>query len=158
VPRRAHLHPPLRYGALLPLVPVVPAVTLLLNSSLAEYRGAADLTGIPEGDVKVELFRMPHSNMSGLHAGTERGVRVTHIPTGTIAVSTAGRSQLQNMQCALEYLATHQNVMRYIVNQRCTHGADCTVHPDVPQLHNFDGQEATDLPVHRIPGDKRDPR
>jgi hypothetical protein len=134
----------------------LPAVTLLSNRSLAGYPGGSDLTSIPASDVGVELIAP--ATPTGIKVGVSKGVRLTHLPTGTIAISTAERSQLQNMQRALENLAQHHNVMLYTMNQRCTHGADCTVHPDTMGLHNFDGVLASELPVHDFPQHRRDPR
>jgi len=131
-----------------------PATVLLSNASLNGYDpGTAELTSIPVADIGVETVPA-----GLLLSGRDKGVRLTHIPTGTIAISSCYGSTRDNMQTALERLAQHPNVMRYIVNARCTHGSDCTVHPDTMGLHNYDGVLADQLPVRRIPGDKRDPR
>jgi hypothetical protein len=92
----------------------------------------------------VELIDPPALAPGRMHTGEQdRGVRVTHEPTGTIAEASSGRSQLQNKSIAISRLRQHPNVMRYLVNQRCTHGADCTVHPDDGGMHNYDHSEET---------------
>jgi hypothetical protein len=131
-----------------------PGTVLLSNASLNGYDpGTADLTSIPAVDIGVE--RVPAGL---LPSGRGKGVRLTHIPTGTVAISSCYGSLRANMQTALERLAQHQNVVRYMVNSRCTHAAGCPVHRDAGGLHDDMGREADLLPVHRIPGDKRDPR
>jgi hypothetical protein len=85
-------------------------------------------------------------------------VRATHKPTGTVAESSGERSQLQNKSLAIARLRAHPNVARYIVNQRCTHGSDCTAHPGSGGLHNYDGLGAGALPVHEPPRNRKDPR
>jgi hypothetical protein len=128
-----------------------PASTLLASASLAGWD--------PADDLAVELIDPPALAPGRMHTGEQdRGVRVTHKPTGTIAEASSERSQIQNRALAITRLREHPNVLRYLVNQRCTHGADCLAHPGTGGLHNYDGGEAADLPAHRIPGDKRDPR
>jgi hypothetical protein len=112
--------------------------------------------GIPSSDLDTDL--VPWSERGAIFVGVDQGVRVTHVPTGVSVISSDERSQLQNKARALGLLGTHPVVGAYIRGQRCTHGGDCTIHPGTGGLHNYDGTRADQLPVHRIPGDKRDPR
>ncbi len=58
---------------------------------------------IVKSDLKVDTFRS--SGAGGQHVNkTESGVRFTHLPTGTVAESTDGRSQTQNREIALQRL------------------------------------------------------
>jgi hypothetical protein len=128
-----------------------PARTLLANPSLAGW--------IPADDLVVELMPLPALAPGMMHTGRlDRGVRATHKPTGTVAESSGERSQLQNKSLAIARLRAHPNVARYIVNQRCTHGSDCTAHPGSGGLHNYDGLGAGALPVHEPPRNRKDPR
>ena len=58
---------------------------------------------INKADLKVDTFRS--SGAGGQHVNkTESGVRFTHLPTGIVAESTDGRSQIRNREIALQRL------------------------------------------------------
>lgn len=58
---------------------------------------------INKADLKVDTFRS--SGAGGQHVNkTESGVRFTHLPTGIVAESTDGRSQIKNREIALQRL------------------------------------------------------
>ncbi len=58
---------------------------------------------INKTDLKVDTFRS--SGAGGQHVNkTESGVRFTHLPTGVVAESTDGRSQIKNREIALQRL------------------------------------------------------
>ncbi len=58
---------------------------------------------IRKEDLKVDTFRS--SGAGGQHVNkTESGVRFTHLPTGIVAESTDGRSQIKNREIALQRL------------------------------------------------------
>lgn len=63
---------------------------------------------IRKEDLKVDTFRS--SGAGGQHVNkTESGVRFTHLPTGIVAESTDGRSQIKNREIALNRLAAKVN-------------------------------------------------
>lgn len=58
---------------------------------------------IKKSDLKVDTFRS--SGAGGQHVNkTESGVRFTHLPTGIVAESTDGRSQIKNREIAIQRL------------------------------------------------------
>ncbi len=58
---------------------------------------------IRKDELKVDTFRS--SGAGGQHVNkTESGVRFTHLPTGIVAESTDGRSQIQNREIAIQRL------------------------------------------------------
>ena len=62
-----------------------------------------DDVDINKSDLKVDTFRS--SGAGGQHVNkTESGVRFTHLPTGIVAESTDGRSQIKNREIALQRL------------------------------------------------------
>lgn len=57
-----------------------------------------------EEDIMVSLYSL-NSNTGGMHAGDiDRGVRLTHTPTGVHAQCSDFRSQLANKAAALQEL------------------------------------------------------
>ncbi|MGB1218015.1 MAG: peptide chain release factor 1, partial [Saprospiraceae bacterium] len=62
-----------------------------------------DDVNINKADLKVDTFRS--SGAGGQHVNkTESGVRFTHLPTGVVAESTDGRSQIKNREIAIQRL------------------------------------------------------
>lgn len=58
---------------------------------------------IPAPDLEIEIW--PQRPPGGQHVGAgPRGVKITHIPSGLIAISDAGRSQHVNRQIAMDML------------------------------------------------------
>lgn len=58
---------------------------------------------IKKSDLKIDTFRS--SGAGGQHVNkTESGVRFTHLPTGIVAESTDGRSQIKNREIAIQRL------------------------------------------------------
>jgi len=56
-----------------------------------------------EQDIRIDYFR--GSGPGGQHRNTsETGVRITHLPTGVVALATDSRSRHQNLQRALARL------------------------------------------------------
>jgi peptide chain release factor 1 len=63
---------------------------------------------IRKEELRVDTFRS--SGAGGQHVNkTESGVRFTHLPTGIVAESTDGRSQIKNREIALNRLAAKVN-------------------------------------------------
>jgi protein subunit release factor B len=57
-----------------------------------------------EQDVRIDYFR--GSGPGGQHRNTsETGVRITHLPTGVVAVASESRSRHMNLQRAMARLA-----------------------------------------------------
>lgn len=53
-----------------------------------------------EQDIRIDYFR--GSGPGGQHRNTsETGVRITHVPTGTVVTATESRSRHQNLQKAM---------------------------------------------------------
>lgn len=58
---------------------------------------------IPPAELKIEVW--PPRDRGGQHVGvTSRGVKIEHIPTGTVAIVTEARSQHINKAIAEEMI------------------------------------------------------
>jgi len=106
---------------------------------------------INKADLKVDTFRS--SGAGGQHVNkTESGVRFTHLPTGIVAESTDGRSQIKNREIALTRL--YQKIYEV---QREQHESSIAAHrrslvgsgdrSDKIRTYNFPQNRVTD---HRI--------
>ncbi len=59
---------------------------------------------IPPEELKLEIYPLPR-NVGGQHVGSgPTGVKITHLPTGTIAIVENGRSQHINRLLAIHML------------------------------------------------------
>jgi peptide chain release factor 2 len=58
-------------------------------------------TQIPPPDLQIETY---NPNPGGQQAGVRCGVKITHIPTGLIAICETERSQHRNRQIAHDML------------------------------------------------------
>lgn len=56
---------------------------------------------INPGDLEVEVLQWPKG---GQHCGTRTGVKVTHAPTGLVAIVETERSQHRNKEIAVEMI------------------------------------------------------
>lgn len=52
----------------------------------------------------VEYSSYPSRLYGGQHVGTESGIKAEHLPSGTVAIVTIGRSQHRNREIALSML------------------------------------------------------
>ena len=106
---------------------------------------------INKADLKVDTFRS--SGAGGQHVNkTESGVRFTHIPTGVVAESTDGRSQIKNREIALQRL-----YQKIVEQRREAHESKLAAHrkslvgsgdrSDKIRTYNFPQNRVTD---HRI--------
>ncbi len=106
---------------------------------------------INKADLKVDTFRS--SGAGGQHVNkTESGVRFTHIPTGVVAESTDGRSQIKNREIALQRL-----YQKIVEQRREAHESKMAAHrkslvgsgdrSDKIRTYNFPQNRVTD---HRI--------
>lgn len=56
---------------------------------------------IPDTDLEIDALR---PQPGGQHVGTYNGVRVTHIPSGLVAVCDTYRSQRRNLEVAKDMI------------------------------------------------------
>jgi peptide chain release factor 1 len=57
---------------------------------------------IPPEDLRVTTY--PERPRGGQHAGTDTGIKVEHLPTGTVAIVNIGRSQFTNRTIAMDMI------------------------------------------------------
>lgn len=61
------------------------------------------MTEIPAGDIKIEVW--PYSKSpGGQQCGTHPGIRVTHIPSNTVATVDCAGSQHRNKEIAMDMI------------------------------------------------------
>jgi protein subunit release factor A len=60
------------------------------------------VTDIPAEDLKIEAW--PPRGQGGQQVGSPNGVKVTHLPTGTVAIVDCGRSQHTNRIIAMDMI------------------------------------------------------
>ncbi|MCV9940883.1 hypothetical protein OIU35_31420 [Boseaceae bacterium BT-24-1] len=60
-------------------------------------------TILPPDDLKVEVWPYGESK-GGQHVGINSGVKVTHLPTRTVAIVESCRSQFRNREIALDMI------------------------------------------------------
>jgi peptide chain release factor 1 len=111
---------------------------------------------INKADLKVDTFRS--SGAGGHHVNkTESGVRFTHLPTGIVAESTDGRSQIKNREIALQRLYQKiQEVQRAEHESRMAAQRKSLVgsgdRSDKIRTYNYPQNRVTD---HRLEGDQK---
>jgi peptide chain release factor 1 len=111
---------------------------------------------ISKADLKVDTFRS--SGAGGQHVNkTESGVRFTHIPTGIVAESTDGRSQIKNREIALQRLyqkiytvQKEQHESEQAAKRRSLVGSGDR--SDKIRTYNYPQNRVTD---HRLEGDQK---
>ncbi len=111
---------------------------------------------INKADLKVDTFRS--SGAGGQHVNkTESGVRFTHIPTGIVAESTDGRSQIKNREIALQRLyqkifsfQQEQHESKQAAKRRSLVGSGDR--SDKIRTYNYPQNRVTD---HRLEGDSK---
>ncbi len=111
---------------------------------------------INKADLKVDTFRS--SGAGGQHVNkTESGVRFTHLPTGIVAESTDGRSQIKNREIALQRLyqkiytvQREQHEFEQAAKRRSLVGSGDR--SDKIRTYNYPQNRVTD---HRLEGDQK---
>lgn len=129
------------------------------TASVAVLRdSSARRVSLRSSDIRVDVFRA--SGAGGQHVNTtESAVRVTHIPTGTVATCQDERSQHRNRTVALETLAIKvaakieaDGAARRVGERRAQLGSTAGERSDRIRTYNFPQRRVTD---HRIVPDAR---
>lgn len=124
---------------------------------LPDDRDALRTVKIVDSDVRVDVFRA--SGAGGQHVNkTESAVRVTHIPTGLVAMSQEERSQHRNRALAMEALAVRIAAKREaeataerVAERRRQLGEKVGERSDRVRTYNFPQNRVTD---HRLVADR----
>lgn len=124
---------------------------------LSDDSGAGRSVVVKDGDVKIDVYRA--SGAGGQHVNkTESAVRVTHIPTGLVAISQDDRSQHRNRATAMESLVARLAAKqaaevreKRTAERRAQLGATAGERSDRIRTYNFPQRRVTD---HRIVPDQ----
>jgi peptide chain release factor 1 len=111
---------------------------------------------INKADLKIDTYRS--SGAGGQHVNkTESAVRITHLPTGVVAESQDGRSQIKNREIAMQRLAAKISQMRREAHanelaQKRRSLVGSGDRSDKVRTYNYPQNRVTD---HRLEGDDK---